>query len=124
MTEQQTEELRSACVVLCNAVAFAAQVAKDLTAALSAMTEKAMGIGVVIVWEEEKPTDLREALLRAIEEINTTCPIADFAEDPAEKIVVKKLPRPQKRIGPINKANYSANRPARRARSSCYRRRH
>lgn len=34
----------------------------------------------------------------------------------------KKTPRPPKCLGPINKANHTANRPPRRARSSCYKR--
>lgn len=34
----------------------------------------------------------------------------------------QKTPRPPKCLGPVNKANYTANRPPRRARSSCYKR--
>ena len=34
----------------------------------------------------------------------------------------KKSPRPPKRLGPVNKANYAANRPRRVARSNCNRR--
>ena len=36
----------------------------------------------------------------------------------------KKLPRPPKRLGPVNKANYAASRPRRVARSNCARRRY
>lgn len=33
-----------------------------------------------------------------------------------------KPPRPPKYLGPVNKANYNASRPPRRARSNCYKR--
>lgn len=35
----------------------------------------------------------------------------------------RELPRPPRYLGPVNKANYTANRPHRRARSNCYTRR-
>ena len=34
----------------------------------------------------------------------------------------QKTPRPPKCLGPVNKANHTASRPPRRARSSCYKR--
>lgn len=34
----------------------------------------------------------------------------------------EQLPRPPRRLGPINKTNYTARNPPRRARSSCYKR--
>ena len=123
MTEQQAEKLCSACVVIGDAVTAATQITKDMTAALNALMEKNMGLGTEAAREEERPTDDLEEFLRAFEEWATST-LAYYGTDPAEIIVVKKTPRPPKRTGPVNKANYSANRPARRARSSCYRRRH
>lgn len=48
---------------------------------------------------------------------------ADLAEEPADIPPPRKIPRPPKRTGPVNKANYTANRPPRVARSSCRTRR-
>ena len=50
--------------------------------------------------------------------------LAALAVDPVDIAPTRKLPRPPKSMAPVNKANYTANRPARRARSSCYIRRH
>lgn len=63
--------------------------------------------------------DELEELLQAIERMNETECLADYAEDIAD-IDKEEIPRPPKRIGPVNKVNYTYNRPQRRARSSCY----
>lgn len=44
---------------------------------------------------------------------------ADMAEEPADIPPPRKMPRPPKRTGPVNRSNYTANRPPRVARSSC-----
>lgn len=66
-------------------------------------------------------------LLAAMEEVRERClldELAAFAEDPADLELPRKTPRPPKRLGPVNKANHTTNKPPRRARSSCYIRRH
>lgn len=44
--------------------------------------------------------------------------VAEVVEPPRPEI-----PRPPKCLGPVNKANHTASRPPKRARSSCYKRR-
>lgn len=58
------------------------------------------------------------------EEMKTMYDLADMVEEPADIEIPRKIPRPPKRLTPVNKANYAANRPPKRARSSCYIRRH
>lgn len=60
-----------------------------------------------------------QELQQAFERIQAPADMADLADDLDEIIPTKKLPRPPKRIGPVNKANYAANKPPRVARSSC-----
>ena len=63
--------------------------------------------------------ELFEELQRAIEKMQEAYEsLADYADDIAD-IDKEEIPRPPKRIGPVNKANYTYNRPQRRARSSC-----
>lgn len=58
--------------------------------------------------------DFMEAQAQMME---LTEPIDDIPLQPHPKI-----PRPPKYLGPVNKANYTASRPPRQARSSCYKR--
>lgn len=61
-----------------------------------------------------------EELLQAIARMQEAYEnLADYADDIAD-IDKEEIPRPPKRIGPVNKANYTYNRPQRRARSSCH----
>lgn len=61
-----------------------------------------------------------EAILKAIERMEEAYDLlADYGADPAD-IDKEEIPRPPKRIEPVNKANYTYNRPQRRARSSCH----
>lgn len=126
MTEQPLQELAKACVIIggavCESLAAAREMLDSLTAAFAAVEAKAMGIQTDDLQEDER--DPIEELLRDIEEKRTMYDLADMAEEPADIEIPKKAPRPPKRLGPVNKANYTANRPPRRARSSCYIRRH
>lgn len=63
-----------------------------------------------------------DELLQAIECIKEQCSMADYADDVAE-IDQPEKPRPPKKIGPVNKANYVHNRPQRIARSCCHNKR-
>lgn len=63
-------------------------------------------------------------LLQAMEFMEAQAQMMELAEQAADmpRISTKKTPRPPKCLGPINKANHTASRPPRRARSSCYKR--
>lgn len=64
-------------------------------------------------------------LRKRIEEMHKTYAMGEFedlaelAEEPADIPPPRKLPRPPKKTKPVNKANYTANRPPRVARSRC-----
>jgi hypothetical protein len=58
----------------------------------------------------------QRALMEAIERIRA---IAEEADEEMPLLPERKIQRPPKRLGPVNKPNYRANRPPRRARSSC-----
>ena len=66
-----------------------------------------------------------EDLRKRIEEMHKTYAMGEFedlaelAEEPADITPPRKLPRPPKRTGPVNRSNFTANRPPRVARSSC-----
>jgi hypothetical protein len=74
--------------------------------------------------EEDEYCDPFARLLEAMREIEKQVLMEELAVDPADLELPRKTPRPPKRLGPVNKANFTASRPPRRARSSCYRCRH
>lgn len=116
MTDSQWEILKKACVIMCEGLkrameAFVAAAAAFETSACA----DALGVDLGRVWED-KWSEGYEELRRRIEEIVGTAALADDKED---ILPPKKIPRPPRRTGPINKANYTANRPARKARSCC-----
>lgn len=87
----------------------------------AAATAKAIGIEP----EAETWGDARnpvEDLRRHLEEMYAKYAMGEFvdiAEEPSDIPPPRKIPRPPKYLGPVNKANYAANRPPRIARSSC-----
>ena len=96
---------------------------KQLREAAEAIEEAAIKAAILQIEEDEKVDPMAE-LLRAMREIQEQLLMEELAVDPADLEVPRKMPRPPKRLGPVNKANYTASRPPRRARSSCYIRRH
>lgn len=73
-------------------------------------------------WVEDKCNPVA-ALRRLHEEMYAKHAMGEFAEMAEDPVAIlplpKKLPRPPKCTGPVNKANYTANRPQRMARSNC-----
>ena len=114
MNAEQWEELNSACVIVGESLAKAAE------AAARAMAIVALNLSDILadVYDYYE-VDPRAELLEAIERIKASADLVDYADELDDIIPAKKLPRPPKRIDPINKANYSHNRPQRQARSSC-----
>ena len=104
----------------------AAQATRRLREALVEFEEATIREAICRIEEDESRDPFAE-LLQAMEEIRERClldELAAFGEDPADLEIPRKVPRPPKRLGPVNKANFTANRPPKRARSSCYIRRH
>lgn len=96
---------------------------RQLREALVAYEEAAIREAIGRIEEDEK-CDPFATLLEAMEAMREQVLMEEFAEDRAYLEAPRKVPRPPKRLGPVNKANYTASRPPRRARSSCYIRRH
>lgn len=115
MDDLQMEKVRTACVIMGCALADAMEAVMRVAAAFAAVDDKSMSIQTG--GEDER--DPVEELLRSIEEMRTMYGMADMADEPADIPRPKKIPRPPKRTGPVNKANYTANRPPRVARSCC-----
>lgn len=114
INEAQWEELHRACVIIGECMARAAEEFTKAMTLVAANVSEAMD-SVMDHYEVDSIDELRQMLEKSKEQL-----MAELAEDPADIIPVKKLPRPPKKIMPANKANYTANRPQRRARSSCY----
>ena len=114
MNEEQYEELRRACVIIgeccTKAVKAVAAEMAIVSANLSDIVDDVM---------DHYDVDNRDEFLQAIERMIASADMGDLAEDLDDITPTEKLPRPPKRIGPVNKSNYSHNRPQRRARSSC-----
>lgn len=119
-------ELETVARILVLVAESAAIAARRLREAMAAFEEATLREAIVQIEENENCDPFAE-LLQAKEEIRERClmdELAAFAEDPAHLKPPRKVPRPPKRLGPVNKANHTASRPPRRARSSCYRCRH
>ena len=101
----------------------AAMATRRLREALAAYEEAAIREALGQIEEDEKLDPFAE-LLAAMEEVRERRLLDEleaFVEDPADLELPRKTPRPPKRLGPVNKANFTASRPPKRARSSCYR---
>lgn len=123
MEKQKIEAIARSVVIVGEA---AAQAARRLREALVAFEEATIREAICRIEEDENRDPFAE-LLQVMEEIRERClldELAAFAEDPADIETPRKVPRPPKRLGPVNKANFTASRPPKRARSSCYRCRH
>lgn len=114
MNDEQMEELARACVIIGENLSRAFEA---FAAAISLFADNITDI-VDDVADHYGCNDMQE-LLQLLEKTKEQY-IDDFADDLSVITPIKtKLPRPPKRIGPVNKANYIANRPPRVARSSC-----
>ena len=124
MDDRLTELLARPCVIICESLQGAAEALRSVAVAVeTALTARAFGVDLVCIWKDGE-WDAMDALRRAMNETGggidteTLQEFAEMAED-MPPIITKKMPRPPKSLGPVNKANYAANRPPRVARSSC-----
>ena len=68
--------------------------------------------------------DIVDALFSMTENLPDLETLQNMLDYTYQEVIPKReLPRPPRYLGPVNKANYTANRPMRRARSNCYARR-
>lgn len=119
MTDQQIEKLKSACVIIGEGLYRAVEALGYAADAFVREAEaKALGIDLGRTLDDEKDDSYAE-LARHFDEIRAMQELTDYAEEAELIPPPKKIPRPAKYIGPVNKANYTANRPPRRARSNC-----
>lgn len=121
MDEQVTKKLRIVAIIESGEFA---RLCKAVKAVIAAFAEKATDLGTVGCQCAEDLRDPFADLLQAMREMTgsiDTDKLQELAELAADMppFIHKKLPRPPKRTGPVNKANYTANRPPRVARSTC-----
>lgn len=121
MDDLQMEKLKSACVIAGESIARAAEAFIAAAEAFEAAEiAKALRVGLSRIYEDEKHREFAE-LMRRIGELggDIDAEVLQELAEIAEEIPPppKKTPRPPRRIGPVNKANYTANRPPRVARS-------
>lgn len=124
MSDLKIEELKRACVVIGEGLQRVAEEFRALADAYEiASAAEALGVNLSRVWKECE-RDAIEALARVMNEsggdiaMEALQELAEMVED-MPPIIHKKILRPPKRLGPVNKANYAANRPLRMARSNC-----
>lgn len=115
MDDLQIEELKRAFVLIGEAID---RVTESIREAIDGMVEAAARVAEANQ-QEEDTNDLLENLQRAFDEFNATDLLQQIANAPDDIPPPKKILRPPKRLGPVNKANYAANRPQRLARSNC-----
>lgn len=115
MDDLQIEELKRACVVIGEAID---RVAETIRVVIDGMVAAAMEVAEAHKQEDDYRNPL-EDLKRVIDNMDATDWLAQIANAPEDLPPPKKILRPPKRLGPVNKANYAANRPPRRARSNC-----
>lgn len=125
MDDLHLKQISRAFVITGNELQRAAE-ALGATAAAFAACEaaKAMGVDLGCKWKDGE-RDALDALRRVMNEAGGDIDkerlqeLAEFVEDPEDIPPPRKIPRPPKRIGSVNKTNFAASRPPRRARSSC-----
>ena len=118
MDEQVTKKLRIVAII--ESVEFA-KLCEAVKAVIAAFAEKATDLGTVGCQCVEDLRDPFADLLRAMRDVAAGGIDMELLQELADMPtpIRKKLPRPPKRTGPVNKANYTANRPPRVARSTC-----
>lgn len=114
MNEEQMEALGRACMIIGESLSRAFD---EIAAAIALFADNITDIvdDVMVYYEVDSVDEFQ----RAIERIKESANLADYAEEIAD-IDREEIPRPPKKIGPVNKVNYTYNRPQRRARSNCH----
>ena len=116
MDKPKIEAIAINLVIVAESAAIAT---RQLREALAAYEEAILREAIGRIEEDEK-CDPFAKLLEAMREIEKQALMEELAIEPADLEAPRKVPRPPKRIGPVNKVNYTANRPRRQARSNCH----
>lgn len=122
MDDLQIRKIEKACLIIGDSLQRALDAFRAAAEAFAQVNAaNALGVDLDRVWEDEKNEAYAE-LLQKIRELGTMATLDDLSELAEDKDIIlppKKMPRPPKCIGPVNKANHTANRPPRVARSNC-----
>lgn len=119
MDEQSMEKLGIVCIIVGDEFT---RLSDALKAFNDALVAKAVGVEPEAEkWVDDKcdPIEELRRLLGDMDKENAMAEFAELAEEPADIPPPRKIPRPPKHTGPVNRSNYTANRPPRVARSSC-----
>ena len=120
MDDLQMERLKNAVIIAGESFERALNAMRTL---IEAMLLDNWGEDPSNLWDEKEHDPMAD-LARALNamggdiDIEKLRELDKLAED-MPPFIHKKMPRPPKYLGPVNRTNYSANRPQRRARSSC-----
>lgn len=121
MDDLQIERLKQACVIIGEGLQRTVEEFRALAAAFEKEAAvKAMGIDLQAETCGDDKCDTIADLRRRLEEMYALYAKGEFAEMAEVSSDIpppKKILRPPKRLGPVNKANYAANRPPK---SWCY----
>lgn len=127
--EAGDSELLEALYAVCDRIAAAlrsvAAAAVKVAQSFSAcLTAAALGVDLkekmMVDVERDQMAEIMERLADLNEQwAKSEFSMAELGCDPVDTPMTQKAPRPPKCLGPVNKANYTANRPPRVARSSC-----
>lgn len=124
-----TEEFHRAMIIISDSFQQTAKAAARAARAIAVATIEAISCAAAQEKEMELYRELQAGaetrdpfaeLLQAMEQ-SLQAELAELAED-MPPLPPPKIPRPPKYLGPVNKANHTASKPPRRARSSCYKR--
>lgn len=115
MDDLQREELERACVLIGEAIA---RVAEYIQVIIDGIVAEAARVAKAYEQDQEN-RNLLEDLQRAFDEFAGVDLLQQIADNSEDIPPPKTIPRPPKSLLPVNKVNYSVNKPPRRARSSC-----
>ena len=116
MDEQVKSNLERVAVVIAPAVAAFSMTSAEIAAFKQAMEALANKELAGITQVDTNPATEYLDILAAIESLRE---FIDGIGEEKPLLIERKLPRPPRRLGPVNRTNYQANRPPRVARSSC-----
>lgn len=117
--DEPLKKLGSVCLLIGDEITRLSDALKAFTDALVA---NAVGIEPEAETRDDDKCDTIADLRKRLEEMYKLYAMGEFADLAEESVDIpppRKIPRPPKRIYPVNRVNFAANKPHRRARSNC-----